>query len=55
MKLDRFVQTTVRNKGISGVEQEDPYVFRVNNQIVMLEEMFESRKSLPIKRPNIKA
>jgi hypothetical protein len=30
-------------------------VSQINNQIIMLEEMFESRKHLPIKRPNIKA
>ena len=37
-----------------GLSTEDPSVTRINNQILLLEEIFESRRNLDIKRPSIK-
>jgi len=52
--FENFVQKTVRKKGILGLGSEDPHVTKVNQQILVLEEIFENRRNLKIKRPRIK-
>ena len=54
MNFQKFVASTVRRKGCSGMATEDPAVTRTNNQILLLEEIFESRRNLDVKRPSIK-
>ena len=54
MNFENFVQKTVRKKGILGLASEDPHVAKINSQILMLEEIFENRRNLDIKRPKCK-
>ena len=54
VNFENFVQKTVRKKGILGLGAEDPHITKVNQQILMLEEIFENRRNLKIKRPRIK-
>jgi len=37
-----------------GLATDDPRITSVNNQILMLEEIFENRRNMKIKRPMIK-
>ena len=52
--FNKFVQKVVQRKGILGVSTEDPKITRINQQILIQEEMFENRRHLDITRPKIK-
>ena len=61
MKFESFLQKHINKKGVNGVtdtnpesKNEDPYIFKVNSSILMMEEIFEKRRNLSMKRPTIK-
>lgn len=54
MNLENFMQKTVQKKGILGLGSDDPRITKVNQHIVMAEEIFENRRSMEIQRPKIK-
>ena len=44
MALDKFVDQTVKRKGVQGISGEDPRVKRINREILTMEEIFEHRR-----------
>ena len=54
MKFQGFCQRHVNKKGALGVDNDDPYIYKVNSQILLMEEIFESRRNRMMVRPQMK-
>lgn len=62
MKFESFLQKNINKKGVVGEtncnpasKNEDPYIYKVNSSILLMEEIFEKRRTQDMKRPPIKA
>ena len=54
IKFQGFCQRHVNKKGSLGVDNDDPYVYKVNSQILLMEEIFENRRNRQMVRPQMK-
>lgn len=55
MELDKFQQKIVSKKGIQGEIKVDPNIFKANNQIMRMEEMFEKRRIIELAKATKKS